>query len=86
LAQFASHAGLSVSHFSELFRKNTGQSPMAYFTQLRIRNACRLLDLTTGSISKVAESAGYSDPYYFSRIFKQVMGIPPEKYRAIKKG
>jgi YesN/AraC family two-component response regulator len=29
---------------------------------------------------------GYSDPYYFSRVFKKIMGISPDKYRAIKKG
>jgi YesN/AraC family two-component response regulator len=29
---------------------------------------------------------GYSDPYYFSRVFKKVMGISPDKYRVIKKG
>lgn len=86
LQEFAAHVGLSVSHFSELFRKYTGHSPMAYFTQLRIRHACRLLDLTTKPIKNVAFESGYVDPYYFSRVFKNVMGLPPERYRAIKKG
>ena len=48
LQDFAQHAGLSVSHFSELVRDETGQSPMAYFIQLKVRHACRLLDLTDG--------------------------------------
>lgn len=86
LHEFAAHAGLSVSHFSELFRNYTGQSPMAYLTQLRIRHACRLLDLTTKPIKIVAFESGYADPYYFSRVFKKVMDIPPERYRSIKKG
>ena len=86
LEEFANHAGLSVSHFSDLFREQTGQSPMAHFTQLKVRQACRLLDLTQKPVKVVAIETGYSDPYYFSRVFKKIMGLSPEKYRAIKKG
>jgi AraC family transcriptional regulator of arabinose operon len=86
LEDFAKEAGMSVSHFSELFRVQTGQSPMAYFIDIRIRHACRLLDLTGQPVKSVAVECGYRDPYYFSRVFKKVMGSSPEKYRAIKKG
>ena len=86
LDDFAEQAGLSVSHFSELFRSQTGQSPMAYFIQLRMRFACRLLDLSDKPVKAVAIETGYRDPYYFSRVFKKAMGLSPEKYRAIKKG
>jgi AraC family transcriptional regulator of arabinose operon len=86
LEEFAREAGLSVSHFSELFREQVHQSPLSYFTQLKIRAACRLLDLSGKSIKVVAVETGYNDPYYFSRVFKKIMGISPEKYRAIKKG
>jgi len=86
LEEFASKAGLSVSHFSDLFREQVHQSPLSYFTQLKIRAACRLLDLTGKPVKVVAVETGYSDPYYFSRVFKKVMGISPDKYRAIKKG
>lgn len=86
LEDFATNAGLSVSHFSEMFRTQTGESPMAYFIHLRVRHACRLLDLTDKPIKTVAADTGYRDPYYFSRVFKRVMGSSPEKYRAIKKG
>lgn len=86
LEEFAGKAGLSVSRFSEIFREQVHQSPLSYFTQLKIRAACRLLDLTGKSIKVVGQETGYSDPYYFSRVFKKVMGISPDKYRAIKKG
>jgi transcriptional regulator GlxA family with amidase domain len=86
LDDFAREAGLSVSHFSEIFRAQTGQSPMAYFIHLRMRLACRLLDLSSKPIKAVAIETGYRDPYYFSRVFKKSMGISPEKYRDIKKG
>jgi len=86
LEEFAEKAGLSVSHFSEMFREQVHESPISYFTQLKIRAACRLLDLTGKSIKVVALETGYGDPYYFSRVFKKIMGISPDKYRAIKKG
>lgn len=86
LQDFAEQAGVSVSHFSDRFRAQTGQSPMAYFIQLKMRLACRLLDLSGRSVKSVALETGYRDPYYFSRVFKKSMGLSPEKYRAIKKG
>ena len=86
LADLAREAGLSVSHFSELFRAQTGQSPVAYFIHLRVRLACRLLDLSDKPIKVVAIETGYRDAYYFSRVFKKSMGISPQKYRVIKKG
>ena len=86
LEDFAREAGMSVSHFSERFRRQTGQSPMAYFIQLRMRLACRLLDLSGQPVKSVALEIGYKDPYYFSRIFKKSMGISPDRYREIKKG
>lgn len=86
LEDFAREAGMSVSHFSELFRVQTGQSPMSYFIDVRIRHAARLLDLSTQPVKSVAIECGYRDPYYFSRVFKKVMGSSPDRYRAIKKG
>jgi transcriptional regulator GlxA family with amidase domain len=81
LEDFARQAGLSVSHFSEQFREQTGHSPMLHFTHLKIRQACRLLDLTDKPVKAIAVETGYRDPYYFSRVFKKTMGKSPEQYR-----
>jgi len=86
LEDFAREAGMSVSHFSALFRAQTGQSPVAYFVHLRMRLACRLLDLSDKPIETIALETGYRDPYHFSRVFKNSMGIAPGRYRNIKKG
>ncbi len=86
LDDFAARAGLSVSHFSELFRVQNSMSPMAYFIHLKIRHACRMLDLSNETVKSIAFKTGYRDPYYFSRVFKKVMGVSPGHYRAVKKG
>ncbi len=86
LEDLAKQAQLSVSHYSLLFRKKTGQAPLSYLIQLKIQLACQLLDHTKLSISKVANKVGYDDPYYFSRIFRKTMGESPKTYRQNLKG
>lgn len=86
LADMAAFTGYSPSHFSSLFCEATGQSPMAYFNQLRIQRACELLDFTDMKVNQVCFKVGIEDPYYFSRLFKQVMGCSPREYRREKKG
>jgi AraC-like DNA-binding protein len=82
VAQLASFANLSPSHYSALFRQILGFSPKAYFQRLRMHRAARLL-LTTGhSIKTVAATMGYDDPLYFSRVFRRLHGISPSVYRA----
>ncbi len=81
LEELAKVVKLSVSHFSRLFVSKTKQSPIDYFNQLKMQRACRLLDISTLSITEVAEELGYEDSFYFSRIFKKVMGTSPSQFR-----
>ena len=60
--------------------------PLDYFMQLRIQEACRWLDFTELKVLEVAEQVGLRDPYYFSRVFSKVMGMPPTEYRKRVKG
>ena len=86
LDELATGAGLSVAHYSELFRQRTGFSPIDYLIRLRIRRACGLLDGTAASVSEIARRVGYEDPYSFARVFRGVMGMSPRAYRAVPKG
>jgi len=84
VAKLAALANISPSHFFALFKRQTGSSPMDYFTHLRMQHACRLLDQTSTSVKEVAAVLGYDDPFYFSRVFKAVNRIPPSRYRALQ--
>lgn len=79
--KLASLARLSPSHFSALFRSQTGQAPLNFQMQLRMAKARELLDTSELAIARIAEQCGYQDPYYFSRIFKKTHSISPARYR-----
>lgn len=72
---------LSVSRYSEIFKASTGQPPIHYFINLKIQKSCQLLYFTDRSVKEIAVEFGFSDQYYFSRVFKKFMGTPPSKYR-----
>ncbi|OWW24570.1 hypothetical protein B4Q04_14730 [Zobellia sp. OII3] len=79
--EIASSSGLSVSHFCLLFKKKTSHTPIEHFTFLKMQRACHLLDFSTLRINEIAIDIGYDDPYYFTRVFKRVMGKSPSAYR-----
>ena len=72
---------MSCTSFRSAFKKHTGVSPNEYIITQRISAACQLLVQTDKSISEIAAEVGYGDQYYFSRIFKKKMGVPPLGYR-----
>jgi len=84
LESIASEINLSVSHYSSVFRKKTGYSPVVYFNHLKIQHACRYLQFTTLRINEIATKLGIEDPYYFSRMFTKLMGMSPVEYRSRK--
>lgn len=82
---FASRNNFSVPHFSSLFQKATGMSPIEYFIHLKLQKACLLLYSTDIRIKNVAGAIGYDDPYYFSRLFKKYMNVSPDQYRQMRR-
>jgi transcriptional regulator GlxA family with amidase domain len=81
LDDLAEFCRLSTSHYVRLFKARNGQTPINYFLHLKIQRACDLLETTRSDIREVALLLGYTDPYYFSRIFKRFMGVSPHHYR-----
>ena len=81
LDHLAAQVDLSTSHYSTLFKKTTGISPINFFLQLKIRRACELLDTTSKQILEISLELGFEDAYYFSRLFKKIVGKSPRQYR-----
>lgn len=81
LNEFSSYLAISPSYLSTIFRKYTEKSPIHFFIQLKMDQACKYLELTDLKIYEIAKKVGYTDPYYFSRIFKRTIGFPPKDYR-----
>jgi len=77
----AEHTNLATNAFTRLFRNEVGVSPQNYIRKKRIDKACALLDHSQSTIDEIAEDTGFSDRYHFSKIFKQVTGTSPGKYR-----
>jgi len=82
LDTLAAEANLSKFHFIKKYKALTGTTPINHFIHLKIERACQLLDVSGLSIGEVSYAVGYDDAYYFSRIFKKVMGLSPSQYRS----
>lgn len=81
LEELAKHFNLSVSHFCARFQHETKLSPIKYFIKLKIEKACQYLELSNMKIVEIFPKLGFQDGAYFSRMFTQIMGISPSKYR-----
>ena len=71
---------ISESYLKKLFIKKFGVSPIKYTIQLKINYACDLLKSEQYTVSDVSERCGYSNVYFFSRQFKEYMGLTPTEF------
>ncbi len=84
LASLAGRAFLSPSHYSAIFRRRYGFAPIDWLIRQRVHRACSLLQTRSDKIAVIAANVGVKDPYYFSRLFRKVMGLSPEQFRRAK--
>lgn len=81
ISTIAKHVNLSVSHFAAIFHAKTGFSPIEYFNHLKIQKACKYIQFTEDRMKEISNNIGINDCYYFSRLFKKLMGMSPLEYR-----
>jgi AraC-like DNA-binding protein len=79
--QICDHLSISSSSLYNAYKDHYNISPNLYFTQFKMDIASNYLISTSMRISQIGLKLGYTDPYYFSRIFKKTYGVSPKQYR-----
>lgn len=77
----AALSDLSQTHFRRLFGEVFRTSPTEYQIRLRILKAKDMLKAKQYSVGEIADSCGFSDANYFSRLFKSRVGVSPLRYK-----
>ena len=72
---------VSPAYFSTVFKRETEMSFVSYLTEVRLQNALNLLNTTDDKTYVIAGKVGYTEPNYFSYVFKKRFGVSPSKYR-----
>lgn len=78
--ELACLCGISYSYLKRLFKKRFGIPPKKYIIRLKINYACDLLQSKLYTVTQTAEMCGYNDIYFFSRQFKDYVGISPTEF------
>jgi AraC-like DNA-binding protein len=81
VAERARRLGISPQSLRRQVKSRSGLSPVAYDTQTRLSRAQELLADSEMSVQEVARTVGYTDPAYFSRVFRRMVGMPPSTFR-----
>lgn len=81
IPKLASVCKISTRYFGELFSVFFGVSPKEYIIRMRLEAAKNMLISSDGQISDIAESCGFSDVYYFSKVFKKELDETPSSFR-----
>ena len=81
ITPIAHSLGVSESHLSHVFKKETSYTIIGYLTQYRIHMAMKLLQDCRYKVYEVAELVGYRDVAYFGSTFKKLTGVSPSEYQ-----
>ena len=85
ISEILRKSGYAEDYIRAQFKLFTGKTPVEFLTETRINHACYLIDIykDTLSLTEIAEKCGYTDYVYFSRRFKQLMGMSPKSYMKV---
>src|SRR5262245_19459443 len=81
LSDMAQSVGLSTAHFSEMFRKSTGETPHQFVLRCRAEHAKEILRKPELRVLDVAVACGFKTQQHFARVFRQLCGASPTEYR-----
>lgn len=79
ITDVANHSGIGERYLRKLFAQHLNLSPLDYLNQIRVNKSIELLRNTEMSIKEICFACGFNSPQYFSRVFKQQMGMTPRE-------
>lgn len=80
-AELATQSGVSLRRLQRIFKEELDITPNTFITSLKMEEAARMLKTDNKNISEIAYALGFSDPAYFSKVFKKYFGKTPKEYR-----
>lgn len=83
LTEAADYVGVTPNYLSQLFSRETNENFNEYLNRVRIRYAAGLLKKSDSTIQTIACETGYTDAFYFSKVFKKLMGMSPREFRKV---
>lgn len=82
LQMLAGEMKVSKVYLCRIFKKYKNMTPIDYFNRLKIDRACELLvQFSSLPLQKISDMLGFNDVYYFSKVFKKIVGVSPSVYR-----
>jgi len=84
LRQIAEECHVDAAYLCRLFQRYDHQSPYQFLLRLKMNLAAEWLQQPGALVKQVAEHAGFSDPFHFSRAFKKVLGVAPDTFRRLR--
>jgi AraC-like DNA-binding protein len=82
IEHIADTLGLSAGHLRRIFKQHTGLSPYQYHLQLKISRAKLMLRESDMPIKHIAKQLGFRNVYHFSKLFKKLADVPPNRWRS----
>ncbi len=86
LESLAAQMRVEKNYLLRVFKRETGQTPLAYFNRKRCERANVMLVQDQYSIAYIAACVGFKTPAHFTQVYKKMMGITPSAYRCASKG
>ena len=80
--EYAELCGVGPAYFFRCFRRWSGKSPIQYRNEIRLSNAEAMLRHSDIQINEIARTVGFTDAFYFCRLFTKAYGLSPSRYRA----
>ena len=81
ISKIASQVGLNAAYFSKTFKKVTGESPISFYTKIKLKKVQSLLITTDLSLTEIADTTGFNDSFYLSRVFSRYLNCSPSEFR-----